>query len=454
MEDTIAAVATATGKGGLSVVRLSGPGAVEVVGRCFRPARCGLSLDQVPSHTVHFGVFIAQGRSIDEVLVTVLRKPRTYTREDVVEVSCHGGALTARLILEALLTAGARAAGPGEFTQRAFLNGRIDLAQAEAVADVIQAKTEWALLAAQDQLAGGLSGQVNSVRDDLLRMLAQVEAHLDFPDEDLPPENPAELAFRIRRSREAVVALLQTARQGQIVRQGLHVSILGRPNVGKSSLLNALLGRDRAIVSPAPGTTRDTIEETADVAGIPVVFIDTAGLRAAPDPVEHEGIRRTRAAAMRAELVLHVFDVSQPAHPEDGQYLAEFASRPRLLVLNKTDLPRCLQLPPTTGPDPILVSCRTGEGMDVLRGKIRAHALDRGEGEGTSRAMINARHEDALRRGQEALTRALEALSGGLTPELVALELRAAVNAVGEVVGKTVGEGLLDAVFSQFCIGK
>jgi tRNA modification GTPase len=455
LTDTIAAIATPLGEGGLAVIRLSGPQALAVADRSFVPVgKSSLKPSAAPTHTIHYGRVERQGQVIDEVLVAVLRAPRTFTREDVVEITCHGGLLPAKLVLDAVLEHGARLAQPGEFTRRAFLNGRIDLAQAEAVADLIHSRTELALTAANEQLAGKLSQRINQLRDDLVKTLAHVEAHIDFPDEDIAPATRDQLVKRLEQGVAFMDALLRTANEGQILRRGIRAAIIGRPNAGKSSLLNQLLGHERAIVSPVPGTTRDTIEETANVRGLPVVFIDTAGLREAGDQIEAEGVRRSHESLARAELILHVLDASEPLTPEDERHLAEFNGKKRLLVVNKIDLPRRLELPVTTSARPVDVSCVTGQGLDSLKdaikhqvwsGEIRAEMLQ---------VMINSRHQEALRRAREGTLRTLEALRENLTLELAALDLRIAVNAVGEIVGKTSTEDLLDSIFSQFCIGK
>jgi tRNA modification GTPase len=454
-DDTIAAIATPLGEGGLAVVRISGPAACAVGDRCFRPAgQAAVALSDAATHTVHFGRIVQGGQVVDEVLVTVLRAPRTFTREDTVEISCHGGLLPARRVLEAALAAGARVARPGEFTQRAFLNGRIDLTQAEAVADVIHSRTELALAAAQEQLAGGLSRRVNRLRDELMHALAHIEAHLDFPEEDLAPDTRDGLLARLARGLAFMDELLATAREGRILRQGVRAAIVGPPNVGKSSLLNQLLGRDRAIVSPLPGTTRDTIEETADIRGLPILFVDTAGLREAADELEEEGIRRSREAVARAELILHVLDGSRPLAAPEERCLAGVADGRRVLVLNKADLPRQLLLPAEAEAQAVAVSCLTGDGLEALKdaikervwtGEIRAEMLE---------VTINARHQDALRRARVATARTLAALREERSLDLVAADLRLALNAVGEIVGKTATEDLLDTIFSQFCIGK
>jgi tRNA modification GTPase len=452
-DDTITAIATPLGEGGLAVIRLSGPRALAIADASFRPVgKSSVPPSAAPTHTVHFGKIVRQGRDVDEVLLTVLRAPRTFTREDTVEISCHGGLLPARLVLETLLENGARPATPGEFTRRAFLNGRLDLAQAEAVADLIHSRTELALAAAREQLAGRLSRRINLLRDDVMKILAHIEAHIDFPDEDIAPDTREQLVARLRAALAFMDELLRTAGEGQILRRGLRAVIIGRPNAGKSSLLNQLLGRDRAIVSPVAGTTRDTIEETANIRGIPVLLIDTAGLGDPSNEIEKEGIRRSRESLAGAELILHVLDSSEPFTAADQAHLDEFPGKPRILVRNKMDLPPVLKLP--EGREAAAVCCLTGRGIEELKtaikervwaGEIRAEMLQ---------VMINARHQDALRRARQAGERAAAALAANLGLELAALDLRIAANAVGEIVGKTTTEDLLDSIFSQFCIGK
>jgi tRNA modification GTPase len=481
LDDTIAAIATPIGEGGLAVIRLSGPHALNIAGKSFSPiGKSALKPAAASSHTIHFGHVVRNGVTVDEVLLSVMRAPRTFTREDVVEISCHGGLLPAKTVLDTLLESGARLAEPGEFTRRAFLNGRIDLAQAEAVADLIHSRTELALRAANEQLAGKLSLRINALRDEMVKTLAHIEAHIDFPDEDIAPDTKEQLISRLEHGIASMNELLCTASEGQILRRGIRAAIIGRPNAGKSSLLNQLLGRDRAIVSPIPGTTRDTIEETANIRGLPVVFIDTAGLRTARDEIEQEGIRRSRQSLQQAELVLHVLDSSEPFTEEDRNYIADLDGKKRIVVLNKIDLPRRLSLPAVEGKSPsppalspsdgerekqtnlltldaqhsVPVSCVTGQGIESLKdairnlvwsGEIKAEMLE---------VMINSRHQDALNRTRAATERTLEALRRDETLDLVALDLRIAVNAIGEIVGKTTTEDLLDMIFSQFCIGK
>ena len=477
LDDTIAAIATPLGEGGLAVIRISGPDALAVADACFEPkGKSSVRPSAAQSHTIQYGHVMRDGRRLDEVLLAVMHPPRTFTGEHVVEITCHGGMLSAKLVLDAVLASGARAGEHGEFTRRAFLNGRIDLAQAEAVADLIHSRTELALRAANEQLEGKLSKRINELRDQLMGTLAHIEAHIDFPDEDIAPDTRAQLIQRLERGAAFMEELLRTAREGQILRRGIRAAIIGRPNAGKSSLLNQLLGHDRAIVSAIPGTTRDTIEETANIRGIPVVFVDTAGLREARDEIELEGIRRSRKSLDQAELILQVLDASEPFTAADEKFLAEFSTKKRILIFNKVDLPRQLVLPPQLAGaalearqdisavhrdrfnvshfNVVTISCLTGQGIEALKdalkemvwsGEIHADMLE---------TMINSRHQGALARAREAAQRALESLAAEQPLELAAMELRIAVNAVGEIVGKTTTEDLLDSIFSQFCIGK
>jgi tRNA modification GTPase len=462
-DDTIAAIATPLGEGGLAVIRISGPKSLEIADRSFVPAgKASAKASAAASHTIQFGHVVRDGQRIDEVLLAVMRAPRTFTREDTIEITCHGGILPAKLVLDIVLRNGARLAEPGEFTRRAFLNGRIDLAQAEAVADLIHSRTELALQAANEQLAGKLSQRIDSLRDEMLKTLAHVEAHIDFPDEDISPDTLDQLLQQLERGVAFMNELLRTASEGRILRTGIRAAIIGRPNAGKSSLLNQLLGHDRAIVSPIAGTTRDTIEETANIRGLPVNFIDTAGLREARDALEEEGIRRSRKSSELAEMILHVIDASDSTAAIESAGVTETKERKQILVFNKIDLPqpanaRAIEqsFPSSHQPLKIVrVSCRTGEGIEALKDAIR-EAVWSGEVKAEMiEAMINSRHQDALNRARDAALRTSEALRAGETLELGAMELRIAVNAIGEIVGKTTTDDILDMIFSQFCIGK
>ncbi len=454
-EDTIAAIATPLGAAGISVIRISGANALAVADACFRSAGKSRGvLANAPTHTIHYGHIFHDGRCVDEVLTSVMRGPRTYTREDVIEISCHGGMTATRSVLDTILSGGARLAQPGEFTKRAFLNGRIDLSQAEAVADIIHARTEFALAAAQRQLKGSLSTRIELLRDDLIKILAHLEAHIDFPDEDIAPDTQSDLVEKLGGAVVSIRRLLATAAEGQILRHGIRVAILGRPNVGKSSLLNRLLGRDRAIVSPIPGTTRDTVEEIANVRGIPFVFVDTAGLRDSPDEVERQGVLRSRDAAANSEIILHVIDSSASLPAEDQKLFTEFVNRKRILVLNKTDLPEAPQ-PDLPRSSPVIrLSALSGDGLELLKDALKELVWS---GEVTLEAaeiMINSRHQEALKRALAATEESQSSLRRSANLEITAMELRIAVNAVGEVVGKTSTEDILDSIFSQFCIGK
>ena len=437
------------------MIRISGPAAIAVADQIFSPlGKAAAKLSTADSHTIHYGRVTRRGRYVDEVMASVMRAPRTFTREDVVEITCHGGLLPARLVLEAALENGARSALPGEFTKRAFLNGRIDLAQAEAVADLIQSRTELSLMAANEQLAGKLSQRINTLRDELVKTLAHVEAHIDFPDEDIAPDTRGQLVSRLEKGVAFMDELLRTADEGRILRRGIRAAIVGRPNAGKSSLLNQLLGQERAIVSAIPGTTRDTIEETANVRGLPVVFVDTAGLREAGDEIEAEGIRRSRESLARAELILQVLDGSAALTPVDEQQLEEFAAKKRILVRNKSDLPARLILPAGLNVRVVEICCLTGKGIEELKDAIKEMVWAGEISSEMLQVMINARHQEALGRARTAAERARAALASDQTLELVAADLRTAMNAVGEIVGKTTTEDLLDSIFSQFCIGK
>lgn len=449
IQHTIAAISTPIGESGLAVVRLSGGDALKIAEACFQPVGASSRKPtEAATHTVHYGKMHRGRKVIDEVLLTVLRAPRTFTREDMVEISCHGGVLPAKLVLDALLEAGARLAEAGEFTKRAFLNGRIDLAQAEAVADLIHSRTELALEAANEQLAGKLSKRIEELRTQMVQTLAHIEAHIDFPDEDIAPDTKEQLLKRLEGGVKFMDELLATASEGQILRRGIRATIIGRPNAGKSSLLNQLLGHERAIVSPIPGTTRDTIEETANVRGIPVIFVDTAGIRESSDSIEAEGIRRSRESLSRAELVLEVIDASEPT--DSAPRLMEQNGKKHLLILNKIDLPERARVNENTH----RVSCSTGEGLEALKDAIRDAVWSGKVGGEMHQLMINSRHQEALQRARKHTLLTIEALQSNQTLELAAMDLRIATNAIGEIVGKTTTEDILDSIFSQFCIGK
>lgn len=446
------AIATPLGEAGISVVRLSGAGSVEVVDKLFQSPGGKKRLVDQKSHTLHYGHIVYDGEKLDEVMVSLMRAPRSYTVEDVVEISCHGGTLTTRNVMEAVLRSGARLAGPGEFTRRAFVNGRIDLAQAEAVMDLIHARSTKAREMAQEQLEGRLSREIDRVRDDLMNILAHVEAHIDFPDEDISPDTHENLCGRMQAAIDFMSRLLDSAHDGKLLRRGIRTAIIGKPNAGKSSLLNILLGEERAIVSDVAGTTRDTIEEFATIRGIPIVFIDTAGLRESGDAIELEGMRRSRESSKRADLVLHIMDLSVENH-EAGEPFIDGNDQDNVIhVGNKKDIARKGKQFPVK--DILEVSCRTGEGMDELKDAIESRFWRGTIDSSSDQVMINARHEVLLGKSCEAVIKAVESLRGDWSLEIVSMELRIAVEAIGEIVGKTSTEDLLDKIFSQFCLGK
>ncbi len=470
--DTIAAIATPPGQGGIGIVRVSGVEAFTLVLPLFRtPER---SSELPPSHLLTYGRIVdpTTHEAIDEVLVAFMRAPRTYTRENVVEIQGHGGPLVLQRILRLLLTQGARLAHPGEFTLRAFLNGRLDLAQAEAVMDLISAQTEAGQRLAMQQLEGRVSTQVQGARRAILGVIARIEASIDFPEDDIPTPQPAELLPLIEEAQAKVATLLTSAEQGRLYRQGLRTAIIGRPNVGKSSLLNALLRSERAIVTPVAGTTRDTVEEVANLRGIPLYLIDTAGITPTADPVERIGVQRSRAAAETAEVVLLVCDSSEPLTEQDRQvsqelramgfgaskHVDEEGRRELLIVINKIDQPQHLELASVQqlwpGVALVHTSLLTGSGLPELEEALTNLVLAGHTAFGSEGLITSARHQAALRAAAEHLRAALHTLEQGVPLDFVSIDLNAAYNTLGEVTGETASADLLDRIFSEFCIGK
>ena len=444
-EETIAATSTPPGEGAIALVRLAGPEAVAIADRIFRGKTKPTDLQ---SHLQQFGEVVEDDRVIDQVMLSVHRAPASYTGEDVVEISCHGGVLVTARVWEACLRAGARAARPGEFTERAFLNGKLDLTQAEAVIDLIRAQTDLALRSATEQLEGRLGEKIAQLREDLISLIANLEAYIDFPDEDIEPDVGAAFLARLDTIRGQIEALLATADQGRIFREGVRVVIYGATNAGKSSLLNRLLGFPRAIVNETPGTTRDTIEEVVNLRGIALRLTDTAGLRPdETDAVESEGIARTERSLANADLMLHVVDANgaKPAY-----FNSRANDRPELLLLNKSDLPEHADW---TGCDALRISCTAENGFADLEAAILAKVSDQ-RWDVPSAVAINARHRDCLRRALAACDEARSAFAQNLAPEFVAIDLRGALQAVGEVIGHADMEQILDALFATFCIGK
>ena len=442
---TIVAVATPPGMGAVSMIRISGPDAIHVADQ----ATDGSVSHQAPRCARYCRVLDEHGETIDDGLLTVFPGPRSYTGEDSVEFTGHGGILATREVLARFIACGAVPAGPGEFTRRAFLNGKLDLTQAEGVMDLISAQTRLSLRAARSQLEGTLGRRTTEARDQLLETLAHLEAWIDFPEEDIDPQTGALLRSRVGAVLTTVDSLLATADQGRVLREGVRTVIFGEPNVGKSSLLNRLLGFERAIVSELAGTTRDTIEETINLHGIPLRLVDTAGVREAADRIEAEGIQRTVRQIEAADLLLELADGSRPK-PEDAVFPASAAKH--LLVLNKCDLG---EHPSWAATEAVRLSCYTGEGFDVLSEKIRESlhfgTVDWGE----HAVAINARHQASLMAARSALIASLDLLDDQANdPELAAIDLREALDALGEIPGRVDTEDLLGVIFSSFCIGK
>jgi tRNA modification GTPase len=452
--DTIVAIATPLGEGGIGVVRLSGPAAVPIAARIYR-SDSGADPTTFSSHTVHLGRAVepSSGETIDVALWTAFRAPRSYTGEDVVEISGHGSNLALLRIVQVARREGARLAEPGEFTRRAFLNGRMDLAAAEAVADLIRARTDAALRVAAHQLEGRLSRVTRGLRADLIALLAEIEAAIDFPDDVEPPAS-ANVAATLQATVGTAERLLATADAGRLFREGAAVVIAGRPNVGKSSLLNALLRESRAIVTEIPGTTRDVIEEAVNIRGIPLRAIDTAGLRETADVVERLGVERTHRQIETADLVLWVVDLSEPATEEDRRIGAMLRGRPFLLVANKADLPPRLDpIELMEDASVIRTVAPTGEGIDALEDAIAARLLGAGV---TSEDVLvsNARHQARLEAASAALRQAIVTIEAGFEQAMIAVDVKIAAEALGEITGESVTEATITEIFARFCVGK
>lgn len=446
MTGTIAAIATPPGRGAIAVLRVSGPEALAVCRRILH------------SRTLHprvqtFGqIRDAAGEIVDEVLAAYFPAPRSYTGEDLVEISCHGGPLVTQAVYEALLGAGARPAEPGEFTQRAFLNEKLDLTQAEAVMDLISAQTNLARRTALAQLRGRLGHEIETIRQDLIQVIAHVEAYIDFPDEDIDPETGGQIARRIESLSSRIQTLAATADQGRLLREGIRTVLCGEPNAGKSSLLNRLTGYDRAIVASQPGTTRDTIEESINLRGIPLRLVDTAGLREPLDSVEREGVARSTREIAEAELVLEVIDGHLPPS-RDSIPILPAPGAIHLRILNKADLGLHALWSSETGSFSV-ISCESGAGLDDLQDRMLAAMLGDTQARAHPEVAVNARHLHALRSSHNSLREAVSGLENQSPPELTAADLRSALHSLDEILGKTDIESILGEIFRSFCIGK
>lgn len=457
--DTIAAISTPPGEGAISIVRLSGDQAVVIADKVYR---CGKkSLLEVPSHTIHYGHIIdpKTQQLVDEVMISIMLAPKTFTREDVVEINCHGGIVVVNQILQLLLREGARLAEPGEFTKRAFLNGRVDLSQAEAVMDLIRAKTDKAMGLALNQLDGNLSSLIRSLRQEILETLAQVEVNIDYPEYDDVEELTTRLLLeKATMIQQQIQQLLATSKQGKVLREGLSTAIIGRPNVGKSSLLNHLLQEEKAIVTDIAGTTRDVIEEYVNVRGVPLKLIDTAGIRETEDVVERIGVERSRKALSEADLVLLVLNQSESLTKEDEQLLEATKGLKRIILLNKTDLPQKLEkekLDQWIANDPVFaVSVAQNDGLDQLELAISDLFFGGQTGERDATYVSNTRHIALLEKAAISLEEVISGIELGMPVDLVQIDMTRCWDYLGEVVGDSVQDELITQLFSQFCLGK
>ena len=471
LEDTICAIATPAGEGGIGIVRLSGPQALAVASRVIH-LRSGRPLSSISSHTLHLADLVGPASDrqgtvrpghaqaplsslLDEALVVYMKAPRSFTAEDVVEIQSHGGMLVLGIVCKLCVESGARMAEPGEFTKRAFLNGRLDLSQAEAVLDTIRATSSAGLIVAQRHLRGDLAREVEQARTSLLHVLAHVEAGIDFVGEDISFLQHDELVRIVREACAVVQKLEATAQEGRILREGARVAILGRPNVGKSSLLNRFLKQERAIVTAIPGTTRDVLEESVDLDGVMVRLVDTAGVRDTDDIVELEGIKRTRAAQDEADLLLVVVDGSVPLTNDDRALLSVARDRKHVVVVNKADLAVTVETDAALADRVVyVVSAKTGLGVERVKSALRAQLVSGGFEAAEGVTVTNVRHRDALRRAGESLDQALESVECGMAGELISIDVRAAADALGEITGAITTDEILGRIFSEFCIGK
>jgi len=457
-EETIAAISTPFGVSGIGIVRISGSLAEPIAIRLFRPKSKQF---QLISHRFHYGEIVdpQKGDSIDEVLLVLMKAPKTYTREDILEIHCHGGYFILQKILELVLREGTRIAHPGEFTKRAFLNGRIDLTQAEAVIDLINAKTMASLEIANQQLRGNFFRELNSLKEGIIEKLALIEAHLDFPEEEIEPISLGEMKHSLKEMIKKLNEWIGSYEEGRIFREGISCAIVGKTNVGKSSLLNVLLKEERAIVTPIPGTTRDLIEEVLNINGIPVRLIDTAGLRKATDSIEEEGVKRAKERVAESDFILLMVDGSRPIDIDDLEIFEEVKGKKKVVVMNKKDLSPMIppkEMKDRFQGDPIVsISALKNKGIEGLKEAIYTVLIHREVRPSPEYLIIaNVRHKKALDQVKESLSNTLKGLEKGTALEFIAFEIRSALEAMGEVVGETTSEEVLNRIFGQFCIGK
>lgn len=444
-EKTVAAISTPVGVGGIAVIRISGNDAVEIVSKIFKGKDDILNVE---THTVHYG-HIADGEEIiDEVLVTVMRAPRSFTGEDVVEIGTHGGVVASKMVLKTLIKYGAYPAGPGEFTKRAFLNGKIDLSEAEGVIDIINAKNEMAEKNAVGQASGRLSKKIDEIRNNLVKLAASMQVIIDYPDEELEDVTIDDIGRIAGEEKEKIKELIESSERGKLFTEGILTAIVGRPNVGKSSLLNVLAGEERAIVTDIAGTTRDVIEESVDLNGVILRLMDTAGIRNTDDTVERIGVERSYESIKKADLVLAVFDASEELTAEDYEILEKTKDTKRIVIINKTDISDKYSL------DGIAISAKTGEGIDELSNKIK-EMHDWGKiGQSDEPVVTNMRHVAALTKARESLQNIILGAKSYIPSDILSIDLNDAIDALGEITGAVVSEDIVAEIFHNFCVGK
>lgn len=454
--DTIAAITTPLGESGIGAVRISGPGAYAVGDKIFK-SKSEVPLKERRDRSIQYGTIVDEnGNCIDEVLALIMKGPHSYTAEDVLEIQCHGGREALESILQLILRSGARMANPGEFTERAFVNGRIDLAQAEAVMDVIQAKSRAGLTSAVSQLEGRLSKVINKTRNELTELVTRLEVMIDYPEEDLEDIAVPDVSGALKGMQEKLQHMLEESQSGRMIRDGVMAAIAGTPNAGKSSLLNRLLQEERAIVTDVPGTTRDVLEEWITLRGIPVCLVDTAGIRETDDTVEKIGVSRARQYLDRADIILAVIDSSRPLTEEDKDILQSVAGKNVIVVLNKTDLPPVVTSKDLSPYGFLLcpISASTGKGLDELKDMLLQEVLKGGFTDGPSALLTNTRHIELVRQSAEALNRAQQSLQDGMPLDCAVVDIRQAWDALGSITGDTVHDDIVEEIFSRFCLGK
>lgn len=453
IDDTIAAISTATGNGGIGIVRLSGTEAVDVAEKVFVSVK-GKKLSEQKSHTIHFGNIVYEGKVIDEVLISIMKAPNTYTREDVVEINTHGGYRAVTAVLNVLLKCGARMAEPGEFTKRAFLNGRIDLTQAEAVIDIINAKTDSSREAAMLRLEGRLSKEIKIIRDKILTMLAHIEAGIDYPEHDDETMTYNMISEGTKNAVEAIDKLIKSADTGKIYKEGIKTVILGRPNVGKSSLLNAMLEQDRAIVTDIPGTTRDSLEEMLNVQGIPLSIIDTAGIRNTDDVIEQIGVEKSKNLAEQADLILLMFDGSRKLTDEDLELIELVKNKKTITLVNKLDLEQKIDMEAIKDLEPVNISVKSDKGINDIYEKIK-NMFAVGDINIDNEVLISGeRNKESLYKAKKSLNNVMETVNNKMPEDFISMDLTEAYEALGEITGEALEEDIIDKIFSEFCLGK